>query len=162
MSESTHAAFDGHTYEGSKYTTSNSEEERLARETAPRKRTVGELISAVSAQFSAILRDELNYVKASIIIKVKRLGVGGALLAVVAVLAFNLLTLLLLAVSAAFASLTGSWAWGFLITAAIVLVIMAVLGGIGVAQLKKANTVKVEPGDHLSEDVAAMKKGMES
>lgn len=121
--------------------------------------SVGELVAKVTAQFSALVRDEITYNKLQATSKVKKLGLGGALLAVAGVLALYMLGLLLMAAAFAFANIVPVWA-GFLIVAGILLLIILILAGIGAGRLKASQKHQVNPALGLQKDVDAMKKGL--
>lgn len=120
--------------------------------------SIGELVAKITAQFSALVRDELKYATVQLQAKVTKLGIGGALLAVVGVLAFYLLTLLVGAAVAGFAKIMPVWA-AFLTVAGIVLLIMVILTLLALAKFKSSKQNVVDPKAGLIKDVDAVKKG---
>lgn len=125
------------------------------------KKTIGELVATVTAQFSALIRDEFKYAQTSLTQKVKNLGIGGGLFAVAGILALYLLLFLLLATAAGFTALFGGRWWaGFLATAGVLLLIIAVLGGLGAMKFKKSGQYKADPVGGVTKDVNAFKKGL--
>lgn len=120
--------------------------------------SIGELVAKITAQFSALVRDELKYATVQLQAKATKLGIGGALLAVVGVLAFYLLTLLLGAAVAGFAHVMPVWA-AFLTVAGILLLIMVILALVALAKFKSSKQNIVDPKAGLTKDVDAIKKG---
>ncbi|MDP9800668.1 hypothetical protein J2S49_000744 [Arcanobacterium wilhelmae] len=120
--------------------------------------SIGELVAKITAQFSALVRDELKYATVQLQAKVTKLGVGGAILAVVGVLAFYLLTLLFGAAVAGFATIMPVWA-SFLTVAGILLLIMIILALVALAKIKSSKQNVVDPKAGLTKDVDAVKKG---
>lgn len=121
--------------------------------------SVGELIAKVTAQFSALVRDEITYTKLQATSKVKKLGIGGALLAVAGVLALYMLGMLLTAVAIGLGQVVPMWA-GFLIVAGILLLIILILALIGANRMKASKKHEVNPAVGLQKDVDAVKKGL--
>ncbi|MDD7383993.1 MAG: phage holin family protein [Actinomycetaceae bacterium] len=123
--------------------------------------TIGMLINKASQQISTLVRGEFDFAQANLKAKVKKLGLGGVLLAVVVVLGVFLLNLLLFAAVAGFAVIVPWWA-AFLIVSAIVLVVMAVLALIGVAKIKASSQHKVNPKEGFQKDAEAVKSGIQA
>lgn len=119
----------------------------------------GELIAKITAQFSALVRDELRYATVQAQAKVKKLGIGGGMFAVAGVLALYMLGLLLLAAVAGFANLVPWWA-AFLIVSGILLLIIIILALIGLNRMKSAKKNKVDPKSGIEKDINAVKKGL--
>ncbi|KMY23226.1 hypothetical protein ACU19_05670 [Actinobaculum suis] len=145
---------------GIRYTTSSSAQarEEVAGE---QRRTIGELVAAMTAQLSSLVRDEMTYTKKALTHKVKNLGIAGVLLAGAGVLALYLLLFVLLGLSALFAALCGNnWWAGFFITAGILLVIVAILAAIGFVKFKKSGKYKANPVGGVAKGVDAIKKGI--
>ena len=146
---------------GSGYVASSSEEARAAAAREPNRRTVGELFSSATAQFSTLVRDEIQYTQASLKHKVLNLGMGGVLLAVAGVLALFMLGFLLHAAAAFFTVVFGGRWWaGYLTVAGILLLIIAVLVLLGLLKLKKSGKYPTNLVGGLSKDVDAVKKGL--
>ncbi|MDP9806574.1 multisubunit Na+/H+ antiporter MnhG subunit [Trueperella bonasi] len=121
--------------------------------------SIGELIAKVTAQFSALVRDEISYTKLQATSKVKKLGIGGVLLAVAGILALYLLGLLLIAAAFAFAQIMPVWA-GFLVVSGILLLIILILAFVGLGRMKAAQKHKINPGAGIQKNVDAVKKGL--
>lgn len=125
--------------------------------------TIGELVAKVTAQFSALIHDEIHMSKLQVKAKLAKLGTGGALLAVAAVVALYMLGMLLMA--AAFgigAALGGRWWAGFLIVGGALLLVTAVIVAIGVAKLQTAQQDRVNPAAGIAKSVDAFKKGLQN
>ncbi|ADH91969.1 phage holin family protein [Arcanobacterium haemolyticum] len=122
--------------------------------------SIGELVAKITSQFSALVRDEIKYTGIQAKTKVKRLGVGGVLLAVAGVLSLYMLGLLFAGVAWAFAVIVPVWA-GYLITAGILLVIIALLALFGKMSLDKAAAAKIDPKGGIEKNVEAIMKGFE-
>lgn len=121
--------------------------------------SVGELIAKVTAQFSALVRDEISYSKLQAKSKVKKLGIGGGLLAVAGVLALYMLGMLLMAAAFGIAEVLPVWA-GFLIVAGVLLLIILILALIGANRMKASQKHEVNPAVGIQKDVDAVKKGL--
>ncbi|MCI1675709.1 MAG: phage holin family protein [Ancrocorticia sp.] len=131
-----------------------------AERTAPSKeKTIGELIAKLSEQLSSLVRDEIELTIENLKAKVTKIGSGGILAIVAAVLAVFVLTFLLLAGVAGFAQVMPWWA-AFLVMAAILLVIALILLAIAGLLIKASKKHKVDPKGAIEKDVAAFKKGM--
>ncbi|VEI13583.1 phage holin family protein [Trueperella bialowiezensis] len=127
---------------------------------APRSgQSIGELIAKVTAQFSALMRDEVQYAKLQAAEKVKKLGVGGALFAVAGVLALYLLPMLLMAAAFGLANVMPLWA-AFLVVSGILLVVIGILVAVGANRMKKAREHEVDPIGGFQKNVDAVKKGL--
>lgn len=125
--------------------------------------TIGELVAKVTAQFSALVRDEISMTKLNVKAKIAKLGIGGALLAVAAVIALYMLGILLIAAGFGIGAALGGNMWlGFLIVAGVLLLMMLLLILVGVAKLKASQKHSVTLGRGIAQDVAAVKKGIQS
>ncbi|MCI7552089.1 MAG: phage holin family protein [Actinomycetaceae bacterium] len=121
--------------------------------------SIGELVAKITAQFSALVRDEMKYAQLQAKAKVTKLGVGGVLLAIAAVFALYMLGTLLLAFGFGLATVLPTWA-AFLIVSGVLLVIIIVLALIGLAKLKASKEHTIDPKTGLLKDVDAVKKGL--
>ncbi|MDD7465658.1 MAG: phage holin family protein [Actinomycetaceae bacterium] len=125
--------------------------------------TIGELVAKVTAQFSALVRDEISITKMNAKAKVTKLGIGGVLLAVSAVLAFYMLGILLMAAGFGVGAALGNRPWlGFLIIGGALLLLTLIVALLGVAKLKASKAHVVNPTTGLAKDVEAVKKGIQS
>ena len=122
--------------------------------------SLGELVAKITAQFSALVRDEIMVAKLNAKAKVTKLGVGGVLMVVAAVLALYMLGILLLAAGYGIATVLPTWA-AFLIVAGVLLVIILVLVLVGVAKFKASANDKIDPKSGITEDIQAIKKGIQ-
>lgn len=144
------------TMPGKSYTPSTEAEQKPTRGSS-----IGELVAKVTAQFSALVRDEIAVVKLQAKEKVVKLGMGGVLLAVAALIALYLLGMLFIAAGFGLGAALGGAYWaGFLIVAGILLVIVLILALVGAAKLKASSQHQVNPAHGLSKDVDAFKKGL--
>ncbi|MDO5494764.1 MAG: phage holin family protein [bacterium] len=121
-------------------------------------RTIGQLVSTISGQFSGLVRGELELAQANLKEKVAKLGSGGAMLAVAGVLALYMLGMLLAAGAWAFSLIMPIWA-GFLIMAGILLLFILVLVLFGLRAMKKSKEFEVAPGEGIKKSVEAAKMG---
>ncbi|MCI7690717.1 phage holin family protein [Trueperella pyogenes] len=126
---------------------------------APSGQSIGELVAKITAQFSALVRDEISYTKLQATAKVKKLGIGGALFAVAGVLALYMLGTLLLAAGFGFATIMPVWA-AFLAVSGILLLIILLLALIGALSFKASKKHDVDPKSGLQKDIDAVKKGI--
>ena len=115
----------------------------------------------MTAQFSTLVRGEIELAQVQLKEKVSKLGLGGGLLAAAGVLALYMLGLLLLGAVWGLGNVMPLWA-AFLVVSGILLVIIAVLGVIGVKELQKSNEVKVDPATGLKATADAAKKGLQN
>lgn len=123
--------------------------------------SIGALVAKVTAQFSALIRDEIAVTKLNAKDKVKSLGAGGALLAVAGVIALYFLSVLVLAAGFGLGALLGGRYWaGLLIVAGVLLLITLILALVGVAKLKASKEKQINPGQGISKSVDAFKKGL--
>lgn len=122
-------------------------------------RSLGELVSSLTEQFSTLVRGEIELAQLNLKSKLTAGGIGGALLAAAGVLALYMFGLLLLAAAWAFSNIMPMWA-ALLVVSAILLVIIAALGAVGAMKLKASKAVKVDPKCGLMESVEAAKKGL--
>ncbi|MCI6573955.1 MAG: phage holin family protein [Actinomycetaceae bacterium] len=125
--------------------------------------TIGELVAKVTAQFSALVRDEISIAKLNAKAKVTKLGIGGVLLAVAAVLSLYVVGILLVAASFGVSAALGNRPWlGFLIIGGALLLVTLIVALLGVAKLKASQAHTVNPAAGLAKDVEAVKKGIQS
>ncbi|WNM24773.1 phage holin family protein [Demequina capsici] len=94
------------------------------------------LLSGVVGRYQAMLKIEFDRAKAEVEGKLKQIGIGSALVATAAMLGFFAVPLLL---TAAVAGLSVVWpVWlSALALGVVVLLIMAILAGVGVSKIKK-------------------------
>lgn len=127
---------------------------------SPAEPSFGELIAKITAQFSALVRDEMRYATVQAKSKAKKLGVGGVLFAIAGVIALYMVGLLLLAAVAGFANVVPWWA-AFLIVSGILLLVIAFLVIVGVNRMKSSQENVVDPKGGIEKDINAVKKGFE-
>ncbi|QOR47997.1 phage holin family protein [Trueperella pecoris] len=121
--------------------------------------SIGELVAKITAQFSALARDEISFAKLQAVAKVKKLGIGGALFAVAGVLALYMLGTLLLAAGYGLATVMPLWA-AFLVVSGILLLIIILLAVVGLLRIKASQKHVIDPKAGLKKDIDAVKKGM--
>jgi hypothetical protein len=100
-------------------------------------RSIGQLVSSITEDFSALIRGEIELAKAEMRESAKRAGAGAGLLAGAGFLAFFAFVFLL--VAAAYGLVAAGlpiWA-SFLIVALVLLLIAGILGAVGKKQLDK-------------------------
>lgn len=131
-----------------------------SRASAPGGQSIGELVAKVTAQFSALVRDEITYTKLQGIAKAKKIGVGGVLLGAAGVLALYMLGILLLAAGFALSQFLPMWA-AFLVVAGGLFLIIIILALIGALRLKASRKHVIDPQGGLNKDIAAFKKGLD-
>ncbi|MDC4233480.1 phage holin family protein [Actinomyces sp. B33] len=124
-----------------------------------RPATVGELFAALSSQVSTLINGEIELTKVKAKALVKKAGTGGALLAGAAVLSLYLLGWVLHTIEVALAIVLPAWA-ASLIVAGILLLIVAVLAGVGVSLVKKSRDDKPDPKAGIEKGIDAVKKGL--
>lgn len=124
-----------------------------------RPASMGELFSSLSTQVTTLVNGEIELNKLKARNFAKKFGTGGALLALAAVFALYLLGWVFRTIELAIALALPAWA-ASLITAAILLLIVAVLGGVGAALVKKSQADVPDPKAGLTRDIDALKKGL--
>lgn len=126
---------------------------------APRGKTIGELVSSVSEQFSRLIRDELQLAQAQLAEKGKRLGTGAGFLGFAAVMGLYAFGVLLAAAVLGLATALPAW-----LSALIVAVVLLVVAGIAALLGKKAidasKEFEAKPQEGIKEDLDAVKKGI--
>ncbi len=122
--------------------------------------SIGELVAKITAQFSALVRDEIKFAGVQLKTKAAKSGVGGALFAVAGVLALYAFGVLLLAAGYGIAEALPLWL-SFLIVGLVLLLICGILAFAGSRKLKSAKENVVDPKKGLEKDVNALKKGFE-
>ncbi|NDL60451.1 phage holin family protein [Phytoactinopolyspora mesophila] len=90
--------------------------------------STGQLIGEIKDDLSGLVKDEIELAKAEIREDAKAVGLGGALLAVVALLALLALVMLSIALAFGIHALGLGLGWAFLITAGAQLLLAAILG----------------------------------
>lgn len=121
--------------------------------------SIGELVGKISAQVSALVRDEIKHAGIQMKAKVSKLAVGGVLIIVAAILALYMLSLLLFAAVAAFAKITSLWL-AFLIVAGILLLLIVILLLVGINRIKASEKHQFNPQEGIGKDIDAVKKGL--
>lgn len=121
------------------------------------KRSLFQLIGDIPTLVTDLVKGEIAQAKAELIVKVKALGIGGALIAVAAVILLFMVGVLLTAAVLALSLLMPGWL-AALIVAVVLLIVAAVLGFIGYRILKGGippipqNTIK-----SVKRDIATVK-----
>ncbi|WP_430591750.1 phage holin family protein [Humidisolicoccus flavus] len=110
------------------------------------RRSLGELIAEVPGLLIDLVKAEIAGLKAEVTGKVKKLGVGGALLAVAGILALFLLGVLLTAAVLGLATVFEPWL-AALIVAGGLLLLIAILALSGIGLIKRG--VPMTPTDSL-------------
>lgn len=126
----------------------------------PSQASIGELVAKVTAQFSALVRDEIKHAEVETKAKVTKLGMGGGILAAAGVLALYMFGVLLTAAGFGVGQLVNSVWLGFLIVGGVLLLLVLLLALIGVGRLKASKKHTIDPKGGLAKDVAALKKGI--
>ncbi len=120
----------------------------------------GELVAKITAQFSALIRDEIKYVTLQIKSKVTKIGVGAVLIIVAVVLALYMLGILFMSAGFALAQYFAVW-FAFLLVAAGIFAVILILLLIALISFKssKKHTFDIKAG--VTEDIESLKKGLE-
>lgn len=116
--------------------------------------SLGELVSRISENITALVRGEIALAKAKGKRMALKLGVGAGLLAAAGVLAAYGTGFLLAAIARLIALVLPLWA-GQLIVALVLLIIAGVLAGIGATRLKAASQDVPDTPARLNQDVTA-------
>jgi uncharacterized membrane protein YqjE len=116
-----------------------------------------ELVGQLSGQVSRLVRDELRLAQIELTQKAKRAGVGTGLIVTALLLGFFVLASLVSAAIAAWALILPVWA-AALIVAGCVLVLAALAGLVGLAQVKRGSPpIPEQAVASVRDDVAAVK-----
>ncbi len=91
--------------------------------------------------------------------KVTKLGIGGVLIAAALFLAIFVLNLFLFGIVALLATVVSWWAAFFIVTGVLLLVVIALIA-VGVVMLKASQKHVVDPKGAITEDIGAIKKGL--
>ncbi|WP_307742360.1 phage holin family protein [uncultured Mobiluncus sp.] len=121
------------------------------------KLSLGALFARFSTQVSDLFRAEVALMKAQAKAAGSRFGLAAGLLAGAGVFALFMLGYLIKAMFYGFTALTGLAAWGALLTAAVLLVLTAILALIGLSAAKRAKDNIPEPQKHVKKDVETLK-----
>lgn len=121
--------------------------------------SVGTLFATLSGQVSTLVRGEIELTKSKASTFFKKVGAGGALLAVAGVLALYLVGWVFHTVELAIAVALPAWA-ASLIVVGLLLVVIALLALVGVKLIQKGQQDPPQPQVGLKQDVDAFKKGL--
>ena len=121
------------------------------------ERTLGQLVADATHDISSILRGEIALAKAEVGADAKKAAAGGGMLAAAGVFAF--LALILLLIAAAFGLVAaGLPPWlSFLIVAAVLLVVGAVLALVGKSSISKVKGKPERTIKNAQDTIAALK-----
>ncbi len=128
-------------------------------EPQPLSPSVGELFARITAKLSALLRGEIDLIKAQLKEKATRFGAAIALFAVAGVLALYGLGWLFFAAYAGIAVALPAWLAALIVGVGL-LVIVGVLALIAKGQITKANAEQIKAGENVKLDVNAVKEGV--
>ncbi|MDO5025358.1 MAG: phage holin family protein [Trueperella sp.] len=142
------------------YTNPAGPDQQIPNATTTSKASVGQLVAKVTAQFSALIRDEIKYATMQLKAKVVKSAVGAALFAVAGVLALYAFGILLLAAGYGIATVLPAWA-AFLIVGGALLLICVILALLGVNRFKSAGKHELDPKSGIEQDIDAVKKGLD-
>jgi hypothetical protein len=131
---------------------------RHAAPVTPPERSIGQLVADASHDVGSIVRNEIALAKLEVTTGAKVMGRGAGFLAAAAVLAVFGLIYLLHAIAHAIGEFLPLWA-GYLIVAAVILVVAGVLGLLGVKAIKKAKPTPERAIANAQQTVAAIKPG---
>lgn len=121
--------------------------------------SVGALLATLSGQVSTLVQGEIELTKSKATTFFKKVGAGGALLAVAGVLALYLIGWVLHTIEVAIAVALPAWA-AALIVMGILLIAVATLALVGVKLIQKGQQDPPKPQDGIKQDVNAFKKGL--
>lgn len=121
--------------------------------------SLGTLFATLSAQVSTLVQGEIELTKTKAATFFKKVGSGGALLALAGILGLYLLGWIFHTVELAIAVALPHWA-ASLIVVGILLLVIAVLALIGIMLIQKGQKDTPKPQVGLKHDVTAFKKGL--
>lgn len=126
---------------------------------SPGSTSIGGLIAKITAQISAIIRNEIKFAVLQGKAKIAKIGAGGAICIFAALLSLYLLGTLILATLHAFALIVPLWL-AYLIVSGIILLLILILLVIAVFLFKAAGKNNPNPKPGFEKDFAAVKKGI--
>lgn len=101
-------------------------------------RTISRLLSDLSDQVSRLVQAEIELAKAEIAGRAKQAGIGAGLLVAAGVLALYVLAAVIATAILGLATVVPAWLAALIVTLVLILV-TAVLGGVGAKQVQRAN-----------------------
>lgn len=122
------------------------------------QRSIGELIGRISQNVTALVRGEVDLLKAKATTSAKRYGSAGAFFAVAGVLALFGLPFILWTLVYVLALFLPMWA-ATLIVGAVIFLVVGILALLGVRKLQKASQVQLN-GESIALSVEAVKEGL--
>ena len=122
-------------------------------------RSIGDLVAKLSEQASSLVRDEIEFTLLNLKAKVTKLGIGGVLIAAALFLAIFVLNLFLFGIVALLATGVSGWAAFFIVTGVLLLIVIALIA-VGALMLKSSQKHVVDPKGAITEDIDAIKKGL--
>lgn len=125
----------------------------------PLQPTLGELVSSLTQQMSALVRGEIDLFKAQLMEKGQKLGIAGGLLAGAALLAFFGFGTIIACLVLALAEVLAPWL-AALIVAVVLFGIAGALAFVAKKQIDAAGEVKPELAQGLKQDIAIVKEGL--
>ena len=124
---------------------------------APRKKSVFELIGDIPTLVTDLVQREIELVKTEIVTKLKALGVGAGVIAGALLVLLAMLGVLLTAAILALSQIMPGWLAALLV-AAVLLIAAVIIGLIGYRILKKGvPPVPTESIDSIKRDIRAIK-----
>lgn len=126
---------------------------------AGRPATLGELFAKLSEQVSALVQGEIELTKTKATAFLKKVGAGGALLAVGGFLGLYLLWWIFHTIEVAIAVALPAWAAALIVTG-LITVVIAVLVLVGLKLIERGKEHTPTPQVGLQQDVDAFKKGL--
>lgn len=126
---------------------------------AGRPATLGELFAKLSEQVSALVQGEIELTKTKATTFLKKVGAGGALLAVGGFLGLYLLWWIFHTIEVAIAVALPAWAAALIVTG-LITVVIAVLVLVGLKLIERGKEHTPTPQVGLQQDVDAFKKGL--
>ena len=122
-------------------------------------RSIGDLVAKLSEQASSLVRDEIDLTLMNLKAKVTKLGIGGVLIGAALFLAIFVLNLFLFGVVALLATVVSWWAAFFIVMGVLLLIVIALIVA-GALILKASQKHVVDPKGAITEDIDAIKKGL--
>lgn len=124
---------------------------------APRKRSLFELIADIPTLVTDLVQREIELVKTEVVEKLKALGIGAGIIAGAVLVLLAMLGVLLTAAILALSQIMPGWLAALLV-AATLLIVAVILGAIGYRILKQGvPPVPTESIDSIKRDIRAIK-----
>lgn len=128
---------------------------------SPLQPTLGELIGTLTQQLTALVKGEVELLKAEVADKGKKMGVGAGLLVGAGLFGFFAFAVLITTAILGLTNVVAPWLAALIVGVAL-LMIAGLLALVGKKSIDKAKEVHPEPVAHIKQDIEIVKDGFTS